>query len=366
MEHGSDTSTILRIKRLLEDRTQDGSRVDTLYLADICRKLGVRGHVGVFVQPYLDLILKHQKTMESRFSKFRVAPFGRIKAGDVLFIKEKAGPLRAIAEVSKARFLGPFKPGEALKTMLDLKNELLLEYSFMQSKSRSIYSTLINFGLICPMTPIAFAKKDRRPWVILSGEKPKSGVPFQLTLFPNQDCRSGLHSYHKSKSLNSAGFPVCRFCGADVIDWLRMYHLDSGDSAYTISQLKTDKFRWEWWTREIDQIARARALRKGLTGLRKEAFSRLKKSVGDVHQMVDGTMQPYRDGYQTPFSGNIIYYAQHALACCCRKCMKIWHGVSHGRDLTNRELEYFVNLIMTYIKERIPELDRNETPAIGR
>ena len=39
---------------------------------------------AAFWEPYLDLILTGQKTVESRFSRRRIAPYGCVAAGDVL------------------------------------------------------------------------------------------------------------------------------------------------------------------------------------------------------------------------------------------------------------------------------------------
>ncbi len=62
------------------------------------------------------------------------------------------------------------------------------------------------------------------------------------------------------------------------------------------------------------------------------------------------------DGRQTPFTGNLIYYAQHATATCCRKCAEEWHGINRDRPLTKEEINYMVDLIMLYIKKRVPDL----------
>jgi hypothetical protein len=179
----------------------------------------------------------------------------------------------------------------------------------------------------------------------------------QQTLFGgNQDCSVGLHTYHGSKRLNAQGHPICKYCGADVIDWERIHRRNIEDVEHTLTQLKADYFRYQWWTREIDEAAKRHALRKGLINLERAASVRLKKSVGEVFTMSDGISRPYRDGSQTPFSGNSIFYAQHALACCCRKCMQYWHGVPYGRNLNDDELNYFTHLIMKYVRERLPEI----------
>jgi hypothetical protein len=55
-------------------------------------------------------------------------------------------------------------------------------------------------------------------------------------------------------------------------------------------------------------------------------------------------------------SGNILYYAQHATACCCRTCMEYWHAVPKGRQLTDAEIDYFTDLLMQFVAERMPHL----------
>lgn len=70
-------------------------------------------------------------------------------------------------------------------------------------------------------------------------------------------------------------------------------------------------------------------------------------------------MKPFRGGY-TPYFGNIIYYAQHATATCCRECMNYWHGFQKGRELTEAEIEYSIELIMLYIQKKIPTLQNEK------
>lgn len=56
------------------------------------------------------------------------------------------------------------------------------------------------------------------------------------------------------------------------------------------------------------------------------------------------------DGKQTPTKGHPVFIAQHATATCCRGCLEKWHKIEKGRELTNTEVDYIVNLIMEWIK----------------
>jgi len=72
--------------------------------------------------------------------------------------------------------------------------------------------------------------------------------------------------------------------------------------------------------------------------------------------MDNGIVQPYRDGTQTPFHGNIIYYGQHATATCCRKCIEVWHGILRGRELIAEEVDYLAELLRAYVTFKLPEI----------
>ena len=55
------------------------------------------------------------------------------------------------------------------------------------------------------------------------------------------------------------------------------------------------------------------------------------------------------DGKQTPMRGHPVFVAQHATGTCCRGCIYKWHKIPKNRKLTNEEIDYLVDVIMTYI-----------------
>ena len=61
------------------------------------------------------------------------------------------------------------------------------------------------------------------------------------------------------------------------------------------------------------------------------------------------------DGKQTPTKGHPVFIAQHATATCCRECIRKWHKIQPGRNLSPIQQEYLVDVIMTWIQR---ELDR--------
>lgn len=55
------------------------------------------------------------------------------------------------------------------------------------------------------------------------------------------------------------------------------------------------------------------------------------------------------DGHQTPIKGHPVFTAQHATACCCRKCLEKWHHIPAGRELSAAEQRYVVAVLMAWI-----------------
>lgn len=57
------------------------------------------------------------------------------------------------------------------------------------------------------------------------------------------------------------------------------------------------------------------------------------------------------DGKQTPMKGHPVFIAQHATATCCRECIKKWHKMKSGVELTQIQQDYLVDVIMKWIKK---------------
>lgn len=59
------------------------------------------------------------------------------------------------------------------------------------------------------------------------------------------------------------------------------------------------------------------------------------------------------DGKQTPMKGHPVFTAQHATACCCRRCIEKWYGITKGRELTTSEQKYIVDILTEWIIRQI-------------
>ena len=84
---------------------------------------------------------------------------------------------------------------------------------------------------------------------------------------------------------------------------------------------------------------------KGLETIRKHAEDFIAKREAPAHIP--------NDGKQTPMKGHPVFIAQHATATCCRECIRKWHKIKPGVELSQVQQDYLVDVIMTWIKRNM-------------
>ena len=55
------------------------------------------------------------------------------------------------------------------------------------------------------------------------------------------------------------------------------------------------------------------------------------------------------DGKQTPMRGHPVFKAQHGTGTCCRGCLEKWHHIRKGHELTEKEENYVISVILRWI-----------------
>lgn len=105
-----------------------------------------------------------------------------------------------------------------------------------------------------------------------------------------------------------------------------------------LDRLRTSPFRSRFHLTAQD---RAYVRKKGLTTIRQHARDFIRTRLAPANNP--------KDGKQTPMRGHPVFIAQHATACCCRKCLYKWYRVPMGVQLSPSQQEKIVNLIMAWI-----------------
>lgn len=47
----------------------------------------------------------------------------------------------------------------------------------------------------------------------------------------------------------------------------------------------------------------------------------------------------------------VSQYIFHAIGTCCSECIRKWHKIRSGRELSQIQQDYLVDVIMTWIKK---------------
>lgn len=138
------------------------------YLSSLSTKenLSFSIHLGVFVEPFLQYILDGKKTMETRFSIVRCAPYERVESGDVVLLKKSGGDVVGLCRIRSVRFYKLEKDSwDEIKTFArDICAE---DPEFWEQRKRASFATLMRIHNVKVITPITVKKRDRRGWVIL-------------------------------------------------------------------------------------------------------------------------------------------------------------------------------------------------------
>ncbi len=85
--------------------------------------------------------------------------------------------------------------------------------------------------------------------------------------------------------------------------------------------------------------------KRGLDVIRKHACHFIEKRLAPA--------EIKNDGRQTPMRGHPVFIAQHATATCCRKCLEKWYQIKKNRELSEKEIDFVVAVIMRWIKKEI-------------
>ena len=127
-------------------------------------------HLAVFVQPYLGFVLEGKKTIDSRFSVNRHAPFQQVNNGDLLILKESSGPICGVCVVSHAWYyqLNPASWSDIEKYASALCMD---DSAFWEKKRAACFATLMRLENVTRVPDIPVQKLDPRGWVVLKDVK---------------------------------------------------------------------------------------------------------------------------------------------------------------------------------------------------
>ncbi len=107
-----------------------------------------------------------------------------------------------------------------------------------------------------------------------------------------------------------------------------------------LDRLSKSKFRSSFHLKDKDILY---IEDKGIDKIRNHAYDFVTKRLADTSNVTDGK--------QTPIKGHPVFIAQHATGTCCRRCLEKWHYISKNKNMTDDDIKYVVDIIMSWIEK---------------
>ena len=126
-------------------------------------------HLAVFVEPFLQHVVDGDKTLESRFMKHPIPPFGCVKHGDVVALKRASGPVVAVCDVGRV-----WEHRVTPSVLRTLRNNFAdslcaTDPGFWVAHADKQFAVLMQIRRVKRLDePFHVSKRDRRGWVVVS------------------------------------------------------------------------------------------------------------------------------------------------------------------------------------------------------
>jgi hypothetical protein len=132
-------------------------------------KSSVGVHLAIFNEPFLALLYKGEKKMESRFSINKISPYNRIAKNDIVIMKSSGGPVTGFFVAGDVLFFSNLTDSKRNEIKKKYSKEICSDYDpdFWVNRKETNYATLIEVKEVTPLNPFRIEKRDRSAWSIL-------------------------------------------------------------------------------------------------------------------------------------------------------------------------------------------------------
>lgn len=157
------------------ERCRTGRRVAVLN----CREyilVGMKKHLAIMNKFAVEAVLSGHKTVETRFSKHRICPFGQVSVGDLVFMKLPGGDVIGQFRVKKVISYEGLATADLDEIFSKFGDQISMgdqkeDEKYRLEKVGSRFGTLIFISESERFitSPLKFKKSDQRGWVVLGG-----------------------------------------------------------------------------------------------------------------------------------------------------------------------------------------------------
>ncbi len=126
-------------------------------------------HIAILRQPFFDMVLSGEKTIESRWAMNRIAPYGKVSVGDEILLKETGQCVTAIAKVKKVQFF-ELTPEKVEEIRVKFGKQIGTDrFQDWQSTLEKKYCTLIWLEDVRKIEPLKVPRSNGAGWLVLKG-----------------------------------------------------------------------------------------------------------------------------------------------------------------------------------------------------
>jgi ASC-1-like (ASCH) protein len=122
-------------------------------------------HLAIMDKNTIDMILKGEKTIESRFSKNKISPFNKVTAGETVYLKESGKDILTSFDVEKIVFYDNLTSEKVGLIKDKYDDQINAPDSYWNHKLNSNYGTLMWIKNVKRIKPIKISKKGRQGFV---------------------------------------------------------------------------------------------------------------------------------------------------------------------------------------------------------
>ena len=123
-------------------------------------------HIAIIKEPYFSMVLRGEKTIESRWSMHKVEQYQKVQVGDEILIKKTGQPVTAKAEVADVQYftLTPQKVDE-IRIMYgkQIGTDKLEDW---QSTLQKKYGTLVWLKNVVRIPPLVVPRSHGAGWIV--------------------------------------------------------------------------------------------------------------------------------------------------------------------------------------------------------
>ena len=123
-------------------------------------------HLAILRQPWMKYIINGKKTIESRISQRRIAPYRKVEKNDWIYFR-LSGDFTVTHKAQVDKVLYYQGKERIFRVLKRFKQEICIDDEYIQSKHKCQYLTLIWLNPVIDLgiDAFPFVKKDQRAWV---------------------------------------------------------------------------------------------------------------------------------------------------------------------------------------------------------